>query len=155
MQDLNFENYIHVTLELLMQCSDWKDLKKILSVTERRYIRYYQSYRRGECSSCHSSWITGIDGAIAKITEHCWQQLNTRLAVYDQVDNRYWSSLGTNSNFWCKTKSRCLIFLPEKRRWLQNICDRSNKTLGIRRFLVVEVNVEKRLNLLPIHLKNS
>lgn len=145
MQNYTQENYCHSELELLMQCSDWRDLKKILSAQDRRYIRYYQSYRRGECSSVHRSWIVGIDQAIAKITEHCWQLLNTRLAIYDQIDNRYWSSLGTDKDFWCKTKSRCLIFLPEKRRWLQSICDRSNKSLGYRRFLVVEVNVEKRL----------
>lgn len=147
MQDPDlFEDYYHTELELLMQCSDWRELKKILSSTDRRYIRYYQSYRRGECSSCHESWITGIDQAIAKINQHCWTQLNTRLAIYDQIDNRYWSSLGTQRDFWCKTKTKCLIFLPEKRAWLQGICNRSNKVLSYRRFLVVEVNVAKRLD---------
>ncbi len=147
MQDPDlFEDYYHTELESLMQCSDWKELKQILDKTDRRFIRNYSSYRRGECSSCHKSWIDGIDRAIAKINEYCWQQLNTRLAIYDQIDSRYWASLGTSSGFWCKTKSRCLIFLPEKRQWLKSICDRSNKTLGYRRFLVIEVNVEKRLN---------
>lgn len=145
MQDLNENNYIHAELELLVQCHEWKEYKGILSTYERRCIRYYFDFKKGKCSHCHSSWITGIDQAIAKITEHCWQLLNTRLAIYDQIDNRYWSSLGNNSNFWCKTKTRCLIFLPEKRRWLQNLCDRSNKSLGYRRFLVKEINVEKRL----------
>jgi len=139
-----FDNYRHSELDLMMQRRDWKALYSILTTDERETIRNYRSHVRGECG-LYAGWIQGIEKAIAHINEHCWQQLNQRLAIYDRIEKRYWSSI--TPPYWCKTKRRCLIFLLEQRAWLQAICDRSNKSVGERRFLVVSIDATKRLKL--------
>ncbi len=139
-----WDDYQHSELDLMMRTSDWKELKKILTVDERRVIRYYCCHRRGECSF-HPNWLKGIESAIARINEYAWKRHNERLAVYDQINNRYWAGLDINISPWCPTKSRCLLFREEWRDYLEELCDRSNKTLGRRQFLVVTVDATKRL----------
>lgn len=141
------ENFSHSELDLLMRCSDWKELKKVLTVEERRAIQYYREFREGKNTSYHSCWIETIDQAIARINDHCWKQLNQRLAIYDQIDNRYWAGLGITQEPWCKSRRNCLIFLEKDRRQLQKLCDRSNKKIGHRRFLIVTIDATKRLKL--------
>lgn len=138
------DHYRHPELDLMMKCSDWRDLKKILTVDERRAIRYYCCHLRGECSF-HRSWLKGIEAAIAHINDYAWTKHNERLAVYDQINNRYWAGLDIGTKPWCKTKSRCLLFTDWERDWLKDLCDRSNKKLGRRQFLVVTVDATKRL----------
>lgn len=138
------EDFQHPELELMMQCSDWKDMYDLLNKDQRRVIRYYKCHRRGKCSF-HINWLKGIESAIAYINDYCWQQINQRLTVYDQIDNRYWAGLGINQKPWSKTKAKALLFLEKDRQFLKTICDRSNKLVGHRRFLIVVVNAEKRL----------
>jgi hypothetical protein len=141
------ENFHHSDLELLMTCSDWRELKRILTVEERRAIQYYNEHRRGENKYYHPRWATKVDEAIAHINAHVWKQLNQRLAIYDQIEGRYWAGLGIWNEPWCKTKTRCLLFLEKDRKRLEKICDRSNKNIGHRRFLVVTIDATSRLKL--------
>lgn len=139
------EDYQHPELDRMMTYRNWRELKKILTPDERRAIRYYCSFRRGECSCLHKKWIDTIDKSVARIKDYLWLKFNERLAVYDQINNRYWSSLGGFSNFWCPTKARCLLFTKDYQDWLEELCDRSNRKLHRRQFLVVTVDATKRL----------
>lgn len=145
--DETWDNYQHPELDLMMTASDWKDLKKILTVDERRAVRYYCCHRNGECSF-HPSWLEKIESAIARINDYAWKQYNERFAVYDQINNRYWAGLGIMVDPWCPTKSRCLLFDKTWGDWLVELCDRSNKKLNHRQFLVVRVDATKRLKLI-------
>lgn len=148
--DTLFDNYEIPELDLMAQASDFRQLLNLLDADERRAVRYYFQHRQGETAFC-LKWLEKIEKAIAKINEAAWTKFNQRLAIYDQIENRYWASFsgvdskGNAVSYWCKTRRRCLLFAEEKREWLQNVCDRSNKTLRQRRFLVVVVNAEKRL----------
>lgn len=145
-----FEDYKIPELDLMARALDFRQLLDLLDEDERRVIRYYFQHRQGETAFC-SKWLEKIEKAIAKINEAAWVKFNQRLAIYDQIENRYWASLsgldskGNPISHWCKTRRRCLLFAEEKRKWLQDICDRSNKSVGHRRFLIVVVDATKRL----------
>lgn len=140
-------NFRHPEIDLLTSCSDWRDLKRVLTVEERRAIQYYREHREGRNYYYGERWAGILNQAIAHINQHCWEKLNERLVIYDQVAEQYWAGLGVFSPTWCKTRRCCLIFLENQRYWLQKICDRSNRTVGHRRFIVLTIDATNRLKL--------
>lgn len=138
-----FEDYHHPELERLSEIGDNEHFK-ILTVEERRCIRYYFQHRRGEIAFS-ISWLKGIDSAIAHINQFKLERASKRLVIFDKRQELYWAGLGITKP-WCKTKARALLFSEKDRHWLSQLCDRSNRsTRNSRRFVVVEIEASKRL----------
>ena len=139
-----FEDYIHSDLERIAEIGNEEHLK-ILEVSERRAVRYYFQHRRGE-TVFSTDWLPHIESAIARINQFDQAQANKRLVIFDNCDELYWSGLGIYQEPWSKTKARALLFKLSERFFLENLCDRSNKSLGRRRrFVIMEIDASKRL----------
>ncbi len=139
-----FEGYYDLELERIADIGDDKHFE-IMTVAERRCIRYYFQHRRGE-TAFSASWADHIESAIAKILAFEKEKLNKRLVIFDQHTQHYWAGTGISQEPWCKTKAKALIFSREWLDWLEEVCDRSTRSTGHNgRFIIMEIDATKRL----------